>query len=338
MPQVIVPLAIGVATAGATAAISSSAQKKAQKASQSLAEQQASEAKVEQQRLEEKFGLTKGELERQDRTFELEAERQAELQRRADLTGEELLREVGPTTRKLLDTVAERQGKTSEELFREEGGGAAGSLLDELSSGDPSDAFKGELELALQAVNQDANRRGVFGGQPEGGIRFENLGRAGVDLAIKASRERIAQQSALANQLFNISSGTRQDAAQLGEQGLTEAAGARGELGGFLSDIQSLNAASKGREAQVALGASGQAQGAINQSFGTQQELLGQQIGESRKLKQEALGTLGNIGGQFVDQSLGKIIGTPVKSSTVSEIGQAREEDPLTRLGALRGR
>src|SRR3990167_7694728 len=209
MPPIIIAAAVTGAAAVGAAAISSSAQKKAAKNAEELAREQQQTAIAEQRRLEEKFGLTPGALSREQRLLGipegeeaikfasggLEAERQTELQRRGKLTGEELLRETGPETRRLLDTIAARQGKTGEELFREEGGDLGKILSEQATSGRPTEMFESELELTRQMVNAEANRRGVFGGLPEGGIRFEQLSRAGVDLAIKSARERLNQQN-----------------------------------------------------------------------------------------------------------------------------------------------
>src|SRR3990167_5216233 len=80
--------------------------REAEENAKQVAEQQKVEAKVEQQRLEEKYGLSPGELERQDRMFALEKERQTALQGRAGKTGEELLKEGGgEITSGLLDQV-----------------------------------------------------------------------------------------------------------------------------------------------------------------------------------------------------------------------------------------
>ena len=62
----------GTALAVGSKVASSIAQKEAQKSAETFANEQAQAAKEEQQRLEEKFGLSAGELERPDRTFKLE--------------------------------------------------------------------------------------------------------------------------------------------------------------------------------------------------------------------------------------------------------------------------
>ncbi len=275
---------------------------------QELAERRATEAaagaeakqREEQLRIEEKFGITPIEKEREERAAQLEKERETELRRREELPGEELLAETGPTTRRLLEQIASRQGKTGEELFREEGGDVAGLLIDELSQPGALQTFGPELELALQEVNKQAAKRGVFGGLPEGGIRFEQLGRAGVDLAIKGARERLAQQSALASQLFAIGGQAREEAGVAAERGLTEQAGARVELGAFLGDIQNLTAQAKGRATQAGLGAFGIAQPGITsfQAVPTQIATFG--VGQAAKKAAETKPGLAEIGGPLL--------------------------------------
>src|SRR3990167_4193169 len=233
-------------TAVASTAIGFSQKAKAEKNAKAFAEQQAKEAKAEQQRIEEKFGLSPGELERQDRAFSLEKERQTELSRRAGLSGESLLREQGDTTSKLLDLIQGRLGQNGEDLFLSETGGIGRQLIDEIG-GSNEDLFKQELDLALQGVNQRANRRGVFGGLPEGGIRFEQLGRAGVDLAIRKASERIEKRKSLADAFLKLSANTRAEAGNVGTSATGAQDQARAELTALLNNIQQLDQQSQGR-------------------------------------------------------------------------------------------
>src|SRR3990167_592078 len=84
-------------------------EKNAQQAAEQAANQEKIDAKAEQARLEEKYGLSPGELERQDRMFALEKERQTALQGRAGKTGEELLKEEGgATTTGLVNRINQR--------------------------------------------------------------------------------------------------------------------------------------------------------------------------------------------------------------------------------------
>jgi len=216
------------ARCGRHSSTAKSAQKNAQQAAEqqqnaAIIEQQRQEevAKEEQKRVEEKFGtLTPDELDREQRQFALEKERQTELKRRAGLSGEELLVEQGGLTKDLIEKIRGRQGLSGEELFASEGE-LNRKIGQEALSDDPLAWLSPELELARQRVNAEANRRGVFGGQPEGGIRFEQLGRANVDLAVKAASERIAQRNSLANAYLTLGSSVRSEAGTVAERGLT---------------------------------------------------------------------------------------------------------------------
>jgi len=309
-----VPVIAAAAVAGtaviASTVISSKAQKSAASKAEALAREQQSQATAEQQRLEEKFGLTPGELDRERRIFGedgepgLEAKRQTELERREGLPGEELLREAGPNTRALLDSIAERFGMTGEELFTAEGDIPA-ALRDQVLAEiqDPGAFFEStlgpELEQARLAVNQEANRRGVFGGTPEGGIRFENLGRAGVDLAIKsaiakqqARQQSLASASALASQFQNLSKEARGEAGVVGEAALSAKDQARNELDQFLIQMEQLSAGAKGRSANVATNVFGTAQTSRDRATS---ELIGIQ-GFRGGIQSPAAGGLSAIG------------------------------------------
>ncbi len=304
----------------------------AQKSAKSLAEQQMNEAKAEQARLEEKYGLTTGELEREQRLFGtapgeekiqleggLEATTQAEKERRAGLSGEALLAEAGPDTQKLLDVIGKRLGMSGEELFREISP-TAGTYADIVGKDlqDPYATYEStlapELELARQMVNQEANKRGVFAGLPEGGIRFEQLGRAGIDLAIKSAQDRMAyRQQALNNAVGAINAystletGARGEAATVGTAALSEKEKARQELDNLLANMQNLQATAKGREANVAVGASNQAANANALSYDTLQSILGQKQAQATSLINTGLETAGDI-----------ITSTPAKTTTTT--------------------
>lgn len=294
MPQaVLIPLAIGATVYGA------SQQKKAQKRAQSFAEQQAAESRAEQARLEEKYGLTPGELERQDRTFALEKERQAVLQGRAGKTGEELLKEQGPITSGVVNRVQERLGKTGKDLFLQEGGQPAQDYYNRVTAPTDQGTFGNELELVRQMVNQEANRRGVFGGLPEGGIRFEQLGRAGVELAIKSAREKMAQQSNLASNFITLAQGARAEAGDVGQSAITASDKARAELDAFLANQEQLNAQSQGRAAQVALRSAEIADTGRARSYGTITDIYGRQEGEGAAYKAMGISQLGESAGQI---------------------------------------
>ena len=315
------PIVIGAAIAGtavvASTVIASNAQKKAQEEAQNFANQQAEESRQEQTRLEEKYGLTPGELERQDRTFALEKERETELSRRSGLSGEELLREEGgTTTSNLLNRVDERLGKSGKDLFLEEGGVPAQQYYDRVTSPTDQGILANELELVRQMVNAEANRRGVFGGLPEGGIRFEQLGRSGVELAIKSAREKMAQQAQLSNAFINMAQNARAEAGNVGESALTASRGARSELDTFLATQQQLDAQSKGRAANVALKAANLTDSANERQFGVVQDIYGQQAGEAGAIKQAGIGAISDVAGQVI----GNVIYPQTKTTTVPSV------------------
>ena len=272
----------GAAVAGAGTGFLISQQQDAQQEAlqrgEDFAREQQATNQAEQRRIEEKFGL--------------EPESLAELERRADTPGEELLREVGPNTRRLLDTVAERQGLTTEELFTRDGGRSAELLLEEINKEGPLESFAPELELVLDRVSAEANRRGVFGGLPEGGIRFENLGRAGVDLAIAGARERLDRRTQLASTLFNIGAGARQEAGTVSESALRESERARDEL-------------LRGRQfdAGVATNALSATQPGVNQAFQNLQDIEGFKVGQAAKTQADITQGLASLGGIALEQS-----------------------------------
>lgn len=365
-----IPLIIagGLVAGGAmgAAAISSSAQQKAAANAADLAKDQQSQALAEQKRLEEKYGLTPGELAREQRLYGipqgeeaikfaegslgLEPKMQSDLEKRAGMTGEELLRSVGPDTKALLDNIAKRQGMTGEELFKAEG--AIPTALQEqilkdvqTPGGNYTDTLNQQLELARTMVNAEANKRGVFGGLPEGGIRFENLGRAGVDLAIKsATAKEAARQQDLANAstlstLFqNLSSAARGEAGKVGEAGLGAQDKARNELQNFLQLMEQSSASAKGRAAGVATGASQVAQGQIGQTY---QDLMGLEGFKSQITSpaQAGLSAIGQIGADYLGQNLPSATKktTPDLTSYEEMLKTTGETDSLKTLTDLSG-
>ena len=353
---------LGAAAVGA-AAIGSAQANKAGKSAKSLAEQQMNEAKSEQKRLEEKYGLTTGEISREQRLFGvapgdtkidmtggLEATTQAEKERRAGMTGEALLDEAGPDTQKLLDVVGKRLGLSGEGLFRELSP-TAGKYADIVNKDiqDPYATYEStlapELELARQMVNQEANRRGVFAGLPEGGIRFEQLGRASIDLAIKSANERMAyRQQALNNAVGAINAystletGARGEAATVGTAALSEKERARAELDTFLANMQNLQATAKGREANVAVGASNIATNRIMSSADELQSMYGIQAGAGNALAKTGLETIGNLGTEALMKTPTKFPETAVaRDLRWDEVVNNPAYRPKRVLGALSG-
>lgn len=271
-------------------------QEQAQQRAEEAARQEKVEARAEQQRLEEKYGLTPGELEREDRMYALEKERQTALQGRAGKTGEQLISEEGgPTTSGLISRVQQRLGKTGEDLFLEEGGRPARDYYNRVTAPTDQGTFGNELELVRQMVNQEANRRGVFGGLPEGGIRFEQLGRAGVELAIKSAREKMAQQQSLATGFINLAQNARAEAGTVGERALDTSGQARSDIDAFLANQQKLTSGSRGRAADVGLSAAGIADRGVARSYDTITDVYGQQFGQAAAREQAGLDMIGDL-------------------------------------------
>ncbi len=338
-----VPLAIGVGV-GVTAltALSRAEVKKAEGKALSLAEEQEARAREEARKREgvilDATKMTPEEIAAQKRQLPI-------LEKRAGMTGEELLASVGPTTRNLLENIAAEQGLTGEELFTKEG--AIPQALQEqvlAEVRDPSaffeDTLQQQLELVKQQVNQEAQRRGVFGGLPEGGIRFEQLGRAGVELAIKSASERqaarqqaLANASALSTQFANLRTGALGREAQVGTAGLAESERARGELAQFLQETRGVAAQGAVAAQQVGAGITVPARQARTDITG---QVLGGQI--QRGLEGERGGL------EFAGELLGGgILGRerPVTPTAAGEFGLPEsffEEDPLERIAGRVGR
>lgn len=265
MPPVVAAAAIGL---GGTI-YATQQRKKSEKRAREAAERAESKAREEARRVEEATALTPEEQTREERAFGLEKRRLPILEERAGMPGEELIRGTGPIAQTALDQILSGV-RQPEELFES--------------------TLEPELELVRQMVNQEAVKRGVFSGLPEGGIRFEQLGRAGVELAIKSARERrAARQEALSNAAAVISESLGQEKT------------ARGELSGFLKDIQNLSARGRERSAQGVLRGSQDVQQAIRGTGETAAEIAGFGAGRAA----EAEGALGrgiaDIGGRIYE-------------------------------------
>jgi len=339
MPPVVAAAAIVGTGAIVLASMASEAQEDAQNAALAYAREQDEAALEEQKRLEEKYGLTPGELSREERLYGtagvpgLEERTQTEAERRAGLSGEELLREGGQITQSTLDQIAKQQGMTSEELYKYLGGEPAEQLYEEITKEGVGAQFEPELEKVRMMVNQEANRRGVFGGLPEGGIRFEQLGRAGIDLAVKSAEQRITQRKDLANQLINLTQTVLSEGGTVGERALSEKERARAELNQLLANIQNQVAVAKGREANVAIGAGNIAQAGQAQSSNIISSVLGQQAGSAAATQQASLAALGDI----VSAGITASQPTPTtQPSTLSSL-RAEEYNPIDYLGEITG-
>jgi len=325
----------GSAIAGGAALASSSmgakAAKKGQQAALSAAEAEAARAREEQLRIEEKFGtLTPEEQAREKENYELSKRRQVEYERRAGLTGEELIGEESSLNKDLINQLKSRQGLSGEELFASEGE-LNREIGQEALSDDPYAMLAPELELARQAVNVEANRRGVFGGQPEGGIRFEQLGRANVDLAVKAAQQRIAQRNSLANAYLTLGGNQRAESGTFAERTLSEKERARAELQSFLSGEQNNVAGAKGRTTGAALSGAAIGEAGAARAFDTTTDVFGQRAGAGAAMQAQGLKSLGQIGGNLISGGFNP----SVPSTTTTDLTSLRGED-YNSLSGLR--
>jgi len=326
-------------------------QKLAEERAAQEASKQAESVREEQMRIEEKFDLSPEEREREGRTLELEKSQQTELERRAGTSGEDLLREAGPDIKLLLDKIALRLGKTTEELFSEEGGAPARQLLQQSQSQEPLDFFGPELERAFQWAQQIAGRRGIGTSGIPGDIGAELLGRAGVDAAIAASRDRLALNQQLSTQLFNIGAGARQEAGVAGERALSQQDIARNNLFAFLQNQQQVGQQATGRSAEVTQNAFGVAQPIVSQ-FGTVPiGIEGFRIGQAAadanaaegqglvgRFEESATKGLGNLGGMIGEKLFPSTKqGEGTGQSSGELFSKSREIDALTRLLAFSG-
>lgn len=281
-------VAAGIGATGLGAGIALNQQKKAQ----DLASQRADEAKAEQRRLEEKYGLTPGELDRQDRTFALEKQQQDELQRRAGLSGEQLIREQGDTTAQLLDTISKNLGLTGQQIF-ENAGDINKQYVNDVTNFDQTFAQQ-ELAALFDEIVKQTNRRGVLGPAKQGSITLENLGRAGVDFAVQQAKERLAQRAALSEAFVNLTQNARAEAGNVASTALDQSTLARQELNQFLANMQNLDQASKGRAAEVGLNTFNTTQGTINQFSSVPIDIAAFNVGQGTKLAQSGLNAIGS--------------------------------------------
>ena len=256
----------------------SSGPSKAEQKAEQTAREQTQRAEDERSRLEDKFGLQEGELEREGRLFELEKTIQDLLQGRLGRDGETLLKEVGPETAKLFEETARRGRLSGEELF-DELGPTAKKFADDVR-GDEFSLLEPELERSRMFVNQQANRRGVFEGLPEGGIRFEQLGRAAIDKAVAASQERLNRTSSIIDAFSQIQTGARTDIAAASDVARGEQTGSREEALGLMRSLQGVTTSARGRATNVGVVGSRDIVNPANQDeFGVRQTLIGRQAG-----------------------------------------------------------
>lgn len=334
MPPAVM-IGASVLGAGAAVGVGMSQQASAQKKALSAAEAEKQRAREEQMRLEEKYGtLTPAEMERVQANEALSKSRQVEYERRAGLSGEELLGAEGTVNQGLIDQLRRRQGMSGEELFASEGE-LNRKIGEEALSDNPYAMLAPELELARTAVNAEANRRGVFSGQPEGGIRFEQLGRANVDLAVKAASQRIAQRNALANAYLTMGANQRSESGTLAERSLSEKERARAELQSFLSGEQKLTESAKGRTTSAAFNAAEIGEAGNARAFDTTTSVFGQRSAAGQDMANQGLSTIGQLAGNYI--TAGGL--TKAVPNNPPEIISSRGEnyDPIEGLGSLSG-
>lgn len=300
-----IALGVGAAVAGVGAAKAAKEQRKAVESAQQAAVAQEERATVEARRTEERIEaatrLTPEEKARETRAFELEERRLPVLEERAGVPGEELIRRAGPISGSLLDQIL-AETRDPEAFFES--------------------TLEPELELARQFVNKEAVRRGVFEGLPEGGIRFEQLGRAGVELAIKSAQARqSSRQQALSN------------AAEVIRSAVGEETQARGELDKFLGSIQTLSAEARGRAGQGVVAGQQVAtpitREAAARRSGAEQEIAGVQFGEAAATR------------RTFEEGLSSIVtaGLSPRASTAAELfkQETLERTPTARLSEITG-
>jgi hypothetical protein len=333
MPPAVL-IGASVLGAGGMVGFGMSQQASAQKKALSAAEDEKRRAKEEQARLEGKYGtLTPEEEARSKANYELATKRQAEYERRAGLTGEQLIAEEGDVNKSLIEQLKRRQGMSGEELFASEGE-LNRKIGQEALSDDPNAMLSPELEIARQSVNAEANRRGVFGGSPEGGIRFEQLGRANVDLAIKAASQRIAQRNALANAYLTLGANQRSESGTLAERSLSEKERARAELQSFLSGEQNLSEAAKGRTTNAGFNAAQIGEAGNARAFDTSTSVFGQRAAAGQDMMNQGLSTLGQLGGNYLSGGLTSAV--PKTSTGLTDI-RGTDYNSVSSLRGLSG-
>jgi hypothetical protein len=305
-------------------------ERKKQNVAKNLGNAEQQRAQAEQKRLEDKYGtLTDNETNREARQYGLEKDRQAEYERRAGMSGQDLIAEEGDVNQNLINSIRRRQGMTGEQLFADEGE-LNQKIGREALSDDPYALLAPELELARQSVNAEANRRGVFGGNPEGGIRFEQLGRANVDLAVKAAAQRIAQRNALASQYLSLGQGARGDAGTLAERSLSTKERARAELQGFLGDTQNQSANARNRTTGAGMQAAQIADAGISRGYNTKVDVAGQQAGVWGGYKNQMI----DFAGDAATAGMGAMTGSP---SGLGGVGKTPTGSSSSRLSDLSG-
>ena len=126
------------------------------------------------------------------------------------------------------------------------------------------DTFEPQMKLLREQVRADAASRGLVGS----GLELENMGRAGIDLAVQQAQAR--QQNRQANEqlrqqsILNAFTGQQQG---VEESRLADEYGRlnRGEAQGFLQNMQALEDARRGRQVQAQTGGAQTGAGIVSQ-------------------------------------------------------------------------
>lgn len=199
---------------------------------------------------------------------------------------------------------------------------------------EPEDVFVPNLRLLEDRINQISSSRGILGS----GLHLEQLGRTGVDLAIQQA---LAREQLRADQVNRALAG-QQSLETIGVQ-------RRGELSGFLQNLQALEDARRAREIGTKAGAAQTGAslrqvgnvGALDRLSTGEGRALGIEAGQlerqaaQRLATQQALqGAVGDLFGQAVQTGLR--VAFP-QAATPLAILQATQQTPSTpSAGQLR--
>lgn len=181
----------------------------------------------------------------------------------------------------------------------------------------PEDVFGQNLELLRGQVGQFAARRGIVGS----GLELEQLGRTGVELAIRQAQ---AREQLRADQL---------NRAITGQQSLeTIGAQRRGELTGYLRDLQALEDARRAR--QIGAVSGGAQYGAQIRSQGNLTALERLSEGEGRALDIESTQLSADREARAAQQrAIGQLAGTAAGAATMFIPGVGPVLAPMVQSG-----
>lgn len=199
-------------------------------------------------------------------------------------------------------------GHMSGEQQYQQGGDLAKAYYGQTLAGtqDPYAAYESGLQPALTLANDTINRNMQQRGLMRSGMNIENMGRAGVDLAIKEAQDRMnfrGQELARGGELSQYGN-------QLQQQNL-------GNMSTLYNQQQGYGQTAMNRQGQGAV------QAAQYQAYPYQAQLgnaYGKQGQQGAALGGVAGGVIGGIGGSFIGQPL---LGAALGSSIGSNLGRA---------------